>query len=232
MTPTRPAFMLLPAAMLLLPLVAGCNRVSQPSPATPPAAPSTASTTPPQTALGRIVDQGMRRVRAQLENGNLDLTNVIRINAGQSKRAFDIAGASAAPSAAITPQGDLLVAGKPVAVTASQRALLLGYRRQIIAIAETGMAMGVEGADLAGKAVLEAVRGVIQGNPGAAGKKIEAEGQKLADTAKQICRELPALRATQQALVTSLPAFKPYATMTQADIDDCSKGDGASVTSR
>ena len=29
------------------------------------------------------------------------------------------------------------------------------------------------------------------------------------------------MMATQQKLAASLPAFKPYATMTQEDIDDC-----------
>jgi hypothetical protein len=48
----------------------------------------------------------------------------------------------------------------------------------------------------------------------------------------QICRQLPAMRDTQQQLAASLPAFKPYATLDQADIDDCMKGHGgASVTS-
>ena len=41
-------------------------------------------------------------------------------------------------------------------------------------------------------------------------------------------------RRQQQALAASLPAFKPYATMTQEDIDDCGKdatGKGIAVTS-
>ena len=43
-----------------------------------------------------------------------------------------------------------------------------------------------------------------------------------------------ALLASQQALAANLPAFKPYATMTQEDIDDCgkdAKGKGIAVTS-
>jgi hypothetical protein len=38
--------------------------------------------------------------------------------------------------------------------------------------------------------------------------------------------------ASQQALAGTLPAFKPYATMTQAEIDDCGKKDkkGVAVT--
>jgi hypothetical protein len=36
---------------------------------------------------------------------------------------------------------------------------------------------------------------------------------------------------TQQQLAASLPDFKPYATMTQKDVEDCGKH-GAAVTSR
>jgi hypothetical protein len=34
---------------------------------------------------------------------------------------------------------------------------------------------------------------------------------------------MPAMLASQQALAASLPAFKPYATMDQSDVDDCGK---------
>ncbi|MEO6263589.1 MAG: hypothetical protein ABIO58_01225 [Luteimonas sp.] len=187
---------------------------------------------PPQTVLGRTVDSAMRKARSELETGNLDLSHGVNISVGQHDRHFSIGRADSLQHAEITPQGDLLIEGKTTSITAAQRALLLDYRRQVIAIAETGMAIGVQGADLAGKAVLEVVSGVIHGNTDAAGKRIEAEGRKLEVNAKQICQHLPAMRATQQQLATSLPAFAPYATMTQADIDDCMKGDGAAVTSQ
>lgn len=191
-----------------------------------------AGPTSPQTVLGRTVATAMGKARHELETGNLDLSHGVNISVGQHDHHYNVGGTHGLPRAEITPQGDFLIEGKTVVVTPAQRALLLDYRRQVTAIAETGMALGVQGADLAGKAVLEVMSGVIHGNADAAGKRIEAEGTKLATQAKQICRELPAMRATQQQLATSLPAFKPYATMTQADIDDCMKSDGAAVTSQ
>ena len=50
----------------------------------------------------------------------------------------------------------------------------------------------------------------------------------------KLCKQLPGMLASQQALAASLPAFKPYARMTQADIDDCGKhgkDNGVAVTS-
>ena len=50
---------------------------------------------------------------------------------------------------------------------------------------------------------------------------------------KTLCTRLPPLLATQNQLAASLPEFKPYASMTQTDIDDCGKeGErGVAVTS-
>jgi hypothetical protein len=52
---------------------------------------------------------------------------------------------------------------------------------------------------------------------------MEAEGKKIEAQAVKLCAYLPPMLASQQALASSLPAFKPYATMTQADINDCGK---------
>jgi hypothetical protein len=71
----------------------------------------------------------------------------------------------------------------------------------------------------------------MHGNADEAGQHIDAEGKRLEADAKQICAQLPAMLDTQQRLAASLPAFKPYATMDQSDIDDCMKGHGTSVTS-
>ena len=139
------------------------------------------------------------------------------------------------PKAEITPQGDLLIVGKATPLDASQRQQLLAYRGQIIGIAEAGMAIGSQGADIAGTA-LQGVAGAIFG--GEKGQKdfeakMEAEGKKIEAQAVLLCKQLPPLLSSQQALASSLPAFKPYATMTQEDIDDCGKkgSKGVAVTS-
>jgi hypothetical protein len=125
------------------------------------------------------------------------------------------------PRGEITPQGDLLVDGKPVAIDASQRALLLDYRGEVIAIAEAGIAIGGKGVGLAESALKQAAGAIFSGQTDEMERSIEAEAQKLESEARVLCTKLPAMLETQQQLAASLPEFKPYATMTQADIDDC-----------
>ena len=207
---------------------------------TPPAgtqaganAPAARQGSAPETVLGRTVAGALEKARAELENGNIDLTNGVKVDVGDRGRNFRIGGSDRGgrPKAEITPQGDLLVAGKQVEITREQRGLLLQYRRQIIGVAETGMAIGVKGADLAGKALAETFSGLLSGDGDAVGKRIEAEGEKLKADARQICAQLPGLLHTQQQLAGSLPAFRPYATMTQENVDDCMQDDrGVAVT--
>jgi len=130
------------------------------------------------------------------------------------------------PNATIKSNGDLAIDGKAVALNAQQRALTVAYYQQLDGITQAGIAIGKQGADLAGKAVGEAVRGVLAGDPDAIGSKVEAEAKKLEAQAKQICTHLSGLRAAQDALAAQLPEFKPYANIDQNDVDDCGKDEG------
>lgn len=201
---------------LALPLLGAC----QPSPsATQPAAPAESATAgaAPQTAIGRSVERAVVEARQELRSKNISIGDGVRVNVNgrEFKRDGNL------PKAEITPQGDLLVDGGQVAVDAAQRKLLLDYRNHIIVVAEAGMAIGIKGADLAGKAISETIGGLISGNTDAIGKKIEAEAGDIEADAKRLCAQLPPMLATQRQLAASLPAFKPYATMTEADIADC-----------
>jgi len=55
------------------------------------------------------------------------------------------------------------------------------------------------------------------------GKEMEARGKRVEAEAMKICARLPALLESQQALAAALPAFQPYATMDQSDVEDCGK---------
>ena len=92
------------------------------------------------------------------------------------------------------------------------------------------MAIGIKGADLAGKAVGEAFGAIFGGDEKASEARMEAEGKKIEADAMKLCAQLPPMLATQQQLAAALPAFKPYATMTQEDIDDCGKDDHDDAT--
>ncbi|RMH94917.1 hypothetical protein EBB59_01100 [Lysobacter pythonis] len=186
--------------------LAACNN------APPPA-------TPPRTAIGQAVEAAIGEARKEMTTENLTL---------ESGRGIPVGGGDQ-PAAEIDPQGEFLIEGKPVKIDDAQRALLLKYRKGMHGIAETGMAIGIQGADLAGQAVKEAIGGLLEGKPEQIGQKIEAGAKKLEADAKRICAQLPALLATQDKLAAALPEFKPYARLTQADVDDCLKENGATA---
>ena len=194
----------------LLPLAA-CGRNDP-----PPAAP--ADVPPADTALGRTIQAAMAKASAELADENISVGgkyhNGVRIGKDSS----------ALPKAEITPQGDLLVGGKPVPVDAAQRKLLLAHRANIIGIAQAGIAVGMQGADLGIKAATGALKSVFSGSTDEFEQQMEAEGRRIEEQANRlVCARLPALLASQQELAASLPAFRPYATMDQSDVDDCGK---------
>jgi hypothetical protein len=159
----------------------------------------------PETVIGKAVKQATDQARKELATGNITLDSGL------------------GPKAEITPQGDLLIDGKAVALEPAQRALMQEYRGHIVKVAEAGIGIGLEGADLAGKAVGEALKGVFTGNTEQIEQKIEAEAEGIKQSAQKLCALLPPMLETQNRLAEALPAFKPYATMSQTDIDDCVK---------
>lgn len=204
--------------------LAACNR------APAPAADHSKPASEPQTALGKVAAKGIEQARKELQTKNLTLNGNggITVNG----RRYGGRNDSSLPKAEITPQGDLLVDGKAVTVTPEQRRQLLEYRSQLLGVAEAGMAVGLKGADLAGKALTESLGSLLTGDTDEFKKKMEAEGKKIEADAMQICAHLGPMLAAQNQLAASLPEFRPYATMTQADVDECGKdGNGASALS-
>ncbi len=123
--------------------------------------------------------------------------------------------------AEITPLGDLLIDSKAVTITPEQRKLLIAHRQILGNIAVAGIEIGIQGVDLAKKAVGESIKGIFNGNTDQVEKKVDAEAKKIEASANVLCEQLPLLMESQQTLAESLPEFKPYATMTKDDIDDC-----------
>ena len=213
---------------LTLALLAGMSLAAcsePPAPPAPPAAPAP-PTAADQSFIGRHVGGAIEQARKELATQNISIGDGMDININGRQIHSD--GNGTLPKAEITPQGDLLIEGKAVTITAAQRAELLAYRGQILGIAEAGMAIGAQGANIAGHALSGAVGAIFGGKESEKKfeKKIEAEAAKIEAEAMKICTRLPALMAGQQALAASLPEFKPYARMTQADVDDCGKDVG------
>jgi hypothetical protein len=132
------------------------------------------------------------------------------------------------PEARISATGELTIDGKAVTLTAEQRALLQSYIKEMNGMTTDGIAIGKQGAALAGTAVSEAIKGAISGNGEQIDAKIEAEAKKIEQQALQLCKRLVTIKASQDALAEQLPAFKPYATIDASDVDDCGSREGKS----
>ena len=148
-------------------------------------------------SVNGIMAKASAGVREDIRTGNMSLGDI----SGKAK-------------GEITPHGDLLIDGKPITVTAEQRKLLVRHRELLANIAISGVEIGMHGVSLAKKAVGESIKGIFNGDTDQVEKKIEV-------SANLLCEQLPLLLESQQTLAESLPEFKPYATMTKADIDDC-----------
>ena len=158
------------------------------------------------TTLGQKVREATDEARKKIAEGNLSVSS------------------SDGTKVEISPNGDLLINSTPVALNDSQRALVLQYRQQMLAVAEAGIDVGIQGANLGVRAASEALKGVFSGNTDKIEERINAEANKIEANAMKICDQLPALLATQQQLAAVIPEFKPYAKMDQSDINDCRDG--------
>lgn len=175
-----------------------------------------------QTIIGKTVEKEIAKARKELHAGNISIGGK-GIDVSINGRHYSGDADDGRPRAEITPQGELLVDGKAVATNPAQRAMLLEYRGQVIGVAEAGMVIGSKAADLAGSAIKESLGALFSGDTDAIEKRVEAEAMKLKAEARVLCTQLPPMLATQQKLAASLPEFKPYATMTRDDVDDCAK---------
>lgn len=209
-------------ALILLLALAACGRSSQadsqPGVADDPgAAMRETSDAAPASGISGAIQKAMRQAKQELASKNVDVNG---IHIGGDWRNYQ----GSLPKAEITPQGELLIGGKKVAATPAQQALLLDYRRQIVGVAEAGMDIGTQGADLGIQASKAALWGAFAGK---SGKDVEAsikpQTDRIRAAALKLCKRLPDLLSSQQRLAAAMPAFRPYATMEQKDIDDCGK---------
>ncbi|MDE2272300.1 MAG: hypothetical protein KGJ94_09995 [Xanthomonadaceae bacterium] len=173
-----------------------------------------ASSTPVATAssnsspISAVIDHAMDKASAKLATGNVTVSS----------------NDDNTPKAEITPRGDFLIADKPVPLTSLQRNEMLAYRAQLIEIAKQGIAIGKQGAKLGVSAASEAIAGALSGESDQQiRQRVEAQASGIRQAAANICGQLPAMMESQQKLAADVPAFKPYADMTQKDIQDCRK---------
>lgn len=164
----------------------------------------------------------LAKARRELDTENLRLDNGMRFGARGTHKPKR--SAADLPRAEISPQGDFLIEGKRQAIDVGQRQQLLAYRGQVIAIAKTGIDVGQRSADAALAVVSNSswaglIFSAMNGN---LERRIERVVQKEIEPAvRGICGRLPAVMDSQQRLASSLPQFKPYATLEADDVAAC-----------
>ncbi len=164
----------------------------------------------------------LAKAKRELDTENLRVDNSLQFGDDDKRKAKR--GKAALPSAEITPEGDFLIEGKRQSIDAGQRRQLLDYRGQVIGVAKTGIDIGQRSAE----AALDAVGngswvGLMFGAmTGSLERRVErVVKQEIEPAVRSLCRQLPALRDSQQRLATSLPQFRPYATLEADDVADC-----------
>lgn len=194
-----------------------------------PSSPATDSGDPSAEAsfIGRQVARGIAKAQHKLQTENIRIGSDSRSGLHINGHNFGIGrSADGLPRAEITPAGALLINGNEVPATAEQRELALAYRGQLVGLAQAGMAIGAQGADIAGTALTGIGQAVFGGKQGrkAYEERIQAEADRIKLEAARLCTLMPALYDSQQALAAAQPEFVPYATMTREDVEDCGKG--------
>lgn len=121
----------------------------------------------------------------------------------------------------IDPTGAVEIDGKPVTLTAGQRALALQYHAEAMALQAEAVAMGKAGIAMAGKTLGNVASGLLSGNPDEIGGKVETDAGALEAKAMQLCQRVGKLQTAQDALAGALPAFAPYATIDDHQDDEC-----------
>ena len=172
---------------------------------------------PAPSMISSAIKKAMDKAKRELASKNIEVNSM---NVGRTRHD----GADVRPKAEISPQGDLLIGGKPVVTSLAQRTLLLDYRTRIIGIAEAGMDIGAQFADLGVQTAKQSLWGKLTGkNDPAVGARQKAQAERIRAAELILCARLPPLLASQHTVAASVPEFQPYATMQQQDVDDCLK---------
>ena len=180
-----------------------------------------------RSEIARDMDEARQEVRTEmaqerikLDRENLSLGDSLHFGKDDKPEASK---RKSLPKGEITPRGDLLVEGKAVAIDATQRRQLLDYRAQVIDLARLGLDAGEQAAMLAIDATdVSLFQLVVGGLSGSIERRVEtAVRRDIQPAVLKICRQLPQLRDSQQALAASVPEFRPYATLDDDDVADC-----------
>jgi len=126
------------------------------------------------------------------------------------------------PAARVTPAGDLAIGGKAVRATPAQRSALAQYDRQFTAIQQAGHAIGKAGQRMSASIDHETAHAGSSAAVGAVHRDVAGFSTSLAG----LCNQVAVLVALQDSIAATLPAFRPYAVLTQDKVRACRIGTG------
>lgn len=206
-------FLPIAALALLLPLAAQAQ---------PPRPADTGISAEIRRELGdarKEVRAELAKAKLELDTGDLQLQDNLQFGKQSEAKRRD----AKQVAAAITPQGDLLIDGKPQQIDAGQRRQLLAYRGLVVEIAKVGIDIGQTSADAALEAVDRSWVSLMFGAmTGSLERRIERTVREQVEPGvRGICRMLPRVMDSQQRLAASLPQFRPYANLERDDVADC-----------
>lgn len=132
--------------------------------------------------------------------------------------------ASGGRTARIAPNGDLAIDGRAVAVGGEQRKQLVEYHAAAHRLRTHAGDTGRAGVQLAKDVVTDVLADIGAGKPGVEiEKNLEQKVGGVKRAAARLCDDLVAIRAAQEGIAAAVPDFAPFATIDQADVDDCRK---------
>lgn len=153
-----------------------------------------------------------------------DASWVDDLNFGSGNLSFDgdaIVLERGGSKARIAANGDLTIDGKAVAIDEAQRKELVAYHGAARQLRTNAIATGRAGVDLAKNVVGDVLSGLAKGDTSGVERNAEAQAENVKRAAARLCDDLGAMRAAQDRLAGTLDAFKPFATIDQAELDDC-----------
>jgi hypothetical protein len=98
---------------------------------------------------------------------------------------------------------------------------LVAYNSAVRAVRQHGIDTGRAGADVAASAASEVTKGLTSGDTSQIGAKIEAKADAVKERALEICGDLAAARAEQDAVAAAVEAFRPYAVIEAGEAERC-----------
>ena len=123
--------------------------------------------------------------------------------------------------AQVTPQGELLLGGRPQAVSPQARAALSRYNAAGRQFVDRSLQLGLDSAGFALHTAGEAFKGVLHGDTDGVGAAAEQGKRSIEAKARDLCQSLRDWRSAQDAATAATPEFRPYAVIEPQDRADC-----------